>query len=201
MRAKLLLFAAAGVWISAVTLTGAANTDDRRNDERSDNDASRIEQGFDIAPVHLDLNGKNRALVGLGSYFVNAVGGCVDCHTNPTYAHGGDPFRGQPKQINVTHYLAGGAAFGPFVSRNLTPENGLPEGHTFSEFKQIMRHGTDFEHAHPQFGPLLQVMPWPVYQSMTDHDLRAIYEYLRAVPPALPCAAVGPTVADPTCRP
>ena len=24
-------------------------------------------------------------------------------------------------------------------------------------------------------------MPWPVYQSMTDHDIRAIYEYLKAV--------------------
>jgi hypothetical protein len=25
-------------------------------------------------------------------------------------------------------------------------------------------------------------MPWPVYQSMTEHELRAIYEYLRAIP-------------------
>jgi hypothetical protein len=32
-------------------------------------------------------------------------------------------------------------------------------------------------------GQLLQVMPWPVYQTMTDSDLRAIYEYLLAVPP------------------
>jgi hypothetical protein len=30
---------------------------------------------------------------------------------------------------------------------------------------------------------LLQVMPWPVYRHLTDHDLRAIYEYLRAIPP------------------
>jgi hypothetical protein len=29
---------------------------------------------------------------------------------------------------------------------------------------------------------LLQVMPWPVYRNMTDRDLRAIYEYLRAIP-------------------
>ncbi len=28
----------------------------------------------------------------------------------------------------------------------------------------------------------LQVMPWPVYRNMTDLDLRAIYEYLRAIP-------------------
>jgi hypothetical protein len=25
-------------------------------------------------------------------------------------------------------------------------------------------------------------MPWPVYENMTNHDLRAIYEYLKAVP-------------------
>jgi hypothetical protein len=28
----------------------------------------------------------------------------------------------------------------------------------------------------------LQVMPWPVYGKMSDRDLRAIYEYLRAIP-------------------
>jgi hypothetical protein len=47
-----------------------------------------------------------------------------------------------------------------------------------------MRDGIDFDHAHLQFGPLLQVIPWPVYQSMTDHDLRAIYGYLSAIPHA-----------------
>jgi hypothetical protein len=37
---------------------------------------SRVRIGFEIAPVPLDLRGKNRALVGLGSYLVNATGGC-----------------------------------------------------------------------------------------------------------------------------
>lgn len=52
--------------------------------------------------------------------------------------------------------------------------------------------GTDFDHAHPQFGPLLQVMPWPVFQSMSDHDLRAIYEYLSSIPHADPGPAGPP---------
>jgi len=39
---------------------------------------------------------------------------------------------------------------------------------------------------HPELSPLLQVMPWPVYQDLTDRDLRAIYEYLRAIPHAEP---------------
>ncbi len=34
----------------------------------------------------------------------------------------------------------------------------------------------------PFDGDLLQVMPWPIYKNMTDHDLRAIYEYLSAIP-------------------
>lgn len=196
MRARLLLCAGVAAWMATFTLTSAA-TDDHHGDDKD----SRIERGFEIAPVRLDVRGKDRALVGLGSYLVNAVAGCNDCHTNPPYVHGGNPFMGQPKQVNVTHYLAGGMQFGPFTSRNLTPEHGLPEGHTFDEFRQILRHGTDFDHAHPQLGTLLQVMPWPTYQDLTDRDLRAIYEYLRTIPPALPCVTVGPTVTDPTCQP
>jgi hypothetical protein len=152
-----------------------------------DGDQSRVQQGFAIAPVPLSLDGKNPALVGLGSYIVNAVGGCNDCHTSPSYAPGGNPFLGQPKKVNAAHYLAGGQTFGPFTARNITPEaNGLPAGLTFAQFETTMRTGFDFDHAHPQFGPLLQVMPWPTYQSLTDHELQAIYEYLSAVPHAEP---------------
>ena len=61
-----------------------------------DTEASRIQKGYQIAPVPLRLRGRDRALVGLGSYIVNAQGGCNDCHTNPPYAEGGDPFLGQP---------------------------------------------------------------------------------------------------------
>jgi hypothetical protein len=152
-----------------------------------DGDESRVQQGFAIAPVPLNLDGKNPALVGLGSYLVNAVGGCNDCHTAPSYALGGNPFLGQPKKVNSAHYLAGGQTFGPFTSRNITPEtNGLPAGLTLAQFEATMRTGFDFHHAHPQFGPLLQVMPWPTYQSMTDRELQAIYEYLSAIPHAEP---------------
>ncbi|MEP7305125.1 MAG: hypothetical protein ABJA98_06370 [Acidobacteriota bacterium] len=147
----------------------------------------------------MNLRHKDRDLVGLGSYLVNAVAGCNDCHTNPSYLPGGNPFQGQLKQVNASHYLAGGAQFGPFTSRNITPGMGLPE--TYSEFRTIMRHGIDFDKLHPQFGPLLQVMPWPAFQDMDEHHLRAIYEYLTSIPPALPCQIVGPTAVDPTCQP
>ena len=34
-------------------------------------------------------------------------------------------------------------------------------------------------------------MPWPTFQNMTEHDLHAIYEYLKAIP-----CNPGPVVAD-----
>jgi len=164
------------------------------DDDEQDGDRSRIHQGFANAPLPLNLKGKNRRLVGLGSYLVNVAGDCNGCHTsdqaNP-YLPGGNPFLGQPEKIDPSKYLVGGTEFipahGPFpaiVSRNLRPEaNGLPEGHSYAEFLQIMRTGIDLDQAHPQYGPLLQIMPWPNFRKMTDEDIRAIYEYLRALPP------------------
>jgi len=141
---------------------------------------STIQRGAAIAPVALDMKGLNPALVREGSFIVNAQGGCNDCHTVPSYALGGDPFAGEPMQINTDCYLAGGAAFGPFVSRNITPrENGLPANRTLEEFKQIFHEGKDFRN---DATPILQVMPWPVYGQMSDRQLEAIYEYLRAIP-------------------
>jgi hypothetical protein len=195
MKFKILLAVGIVAWAAASALTISA--DDGDHDRESEE--ALVRQGFKIAPVPLDLRGKDRHLVGLGSYLVNGVGACNDCHTNPSFLHGGNPFLGEPKKVNASHYLAGGAEFGPFISRNITPGKGLPE--TYAEFHDIIRTGTDPDHLHPAFGPLLQVMPWPVYQNMSEHHLRAIYEYLRSIPPALPCAVVSPTAVDPTCRP
>jgi hypothetical protein len=154
-----------------------------------DPDQSRIQQGYAIAPLPLNLNGQDPALVGLGSYYVNAVSECADCHTNlPQYLPGGNPFLGQPKQINTENYLRGGRPLGgvdptgvenPIRSRNLRPENGLPAGLTFAQFVDVLRHGTDYDHP----GRLLQVMQWPIFQNMTDRDLLAIYSYLSTLPP------------------
>ena len=107
-----------------------------------------------------------------------------DCHTNPPFAMGGDPFMGEPTQVNVEGYLAGGMKFGPFTSRNLTPRsNGRPAGLTFNQFRTTFRTGFDYKFEHPEVSLLLQVMPWPVYRYMTDDDLLAVYTYLSAIPP------------------
>jgi hypothetical protein len=168
--AALAASAAASVWAQDDVATS-----------RTSSDAGRIAKGFAIAPVPLNLRGLNRQLVGLGSYIVNAQGGCNDCHTFPSYAPGGDPFQGQPIRINTRRYLAGGRPFGDgIVSANITPDaRGLPHGLTYREFVRIIRTGRE-EHGS---GEILQVMPWPIFRNMNDRDLRAIYEYLRAIPP------------------
>ena len=182
------LLVAALAWVGVLSGSSAQATGDKKEDPESE-----IKRGFAIAPVHLNLKGKNRELVGLGSYIVNAQGGCNDCHSCPSYALGHNPYLGQPKKFNADNYLAGGVPFGPFTSRNITPDltTGLPEGLTREQFELVIRTGIDLDKEHPQFGPLLQVMPWPVYQSMTDHDLDAIYEYLSAIPHAEPGACTG----------
>jgi hypothetical protein len=43
------------------------------DDDDLENSKSRIRQGYSIAPIRLDLRGKNRALVGLGSF---SLSGC-----------------------------------------------------------------------------------------------------------------------------
>jgi hypothetical protein len=168
---------------------------DDRHDDESDDAASRIQAGFNYARsqgITLSLKGKNRALVGLGSYLVNAVGGCNDCHTAPPFTVDPYAFLGAPKQININCYLAGGTPFGPPgpgtpVSRDITPwEDGKPAGLTFNQFRHVMRTGEDPDNP----GQVLHVMPWPVYQSMIDRDLRAMYEYLTAIP-AIPANVCG----------
>jgi hypothetical protein len=195
-------------------------------DDDDERDETRIHRGFEIAPVPLDLVGKNRHLVGLGSYLVNAVADCDGCHSAgpPTeYAKGGNPYFNQkPAIVNPQTYLGGGRHFvliarppGMFpdiISRNLTPDKtGRAEGgNTFAQFKAIMRTGIDTDNVHPTCtgapdgkclpapfdGSLLQIMPWPVHQNMTDHDLRAIYEYLSAIP----CLEGGPNEPSNRCE-
>jgi hypothetical protein len=178
--ASFLVLATGLVWINR---PAKAQSPDSSQDQFSTLPFDDIVTGYKTTPVPLNLDGRDPFLVGWGSYLVNVVGGCNDCHTNPAYAPGGDPYKGQPKQIYVAGYLGGGRKFGLFTSRNLTPENGQPAGLTFDQFQEAMTKGTDFDRAHPQMGPLLQVMPWPAFSNMSPRQIRAIYEYLSAIPP------------------
>jgi hypothetical protein len=221
-----LLFAAAA---SLAIVFAAMSIKAPRAKADDDDTSSKIKIGFAIAPVPLNLAGRDKALVGYGSYIVNAVADCNGCHTgggppNFNYAPGHNPYFNQPPVVDPSVYLSGGMDFGPvgtptgpksypgpdIIARNLTPnKGGVPEGGmSLSEFKEIMRHGPDFDHIHPTCTPaqiteinngatpvciptspgntadgdLLQVMPWPTFSHMTDKDLEATYEYLSAIP-------------------
>jgi len=106
---------------------------------------SDVQLGLAIAPVKLNLSGLDPALVGKGSYIVNAKSDCNGCHVSPDltggepygYVFGHDPYLipfTPPAQINPASYLGGGSTFGPLpgqgiggkgpltiYSRNLTP--------------------------------------------------------------------------------
>jgi hypothetical protein len=181
-------FGTLSIFVLGLLFLGVAvrGNDDKKDDR--DRDDNRVALGLELSPVPLHVTKRNRELVGLGSYIVNAQGGCNDCHTCPSYKV--NPFTtGQRKNVvNSANYLAGGVAFntpgGTFVSPNLTPDpsnNNLPDGgHTFEQFKSMMRTGHDAEPPHA----ILQVMPWPVYGNMSDEDLRAVYEFMKAIPHA-----------------
>jgi hypothetical protein len=142
----------------------------------SDNEQALIQRGLQIAPVPLNLTGKNVALVGLGSYIMNARSDCNSCHNsggppNFDFADGANPYLfqpgsnlPQPKKVNPATYLGGGQIFGTadggdptdddplIISRNLTPDKtGRPfGGMTLQLFMQTIRTGVDPDHAHPK---------------------------------------------------
>jgi hypothetical protein len=129
---------------SALALLGLAVLSAPRLHAYSETE-STVQLGFAIAPVHLNLNGLDPALVGKGSYIVNSKADCNGCHVSPDlspqdpigFLPGRDPYFRPftpPAQVNPASYLGGGMPFGPFpgrgiggqgpllvYSRNLTP--------------------------------------------------------------------------------
>ena len=201
------------ITVFLVSLKAPRASAERESDR--DHDERKIEIGLNIAPVPLNFERRDRRLVGLGSYLVNAQMDCNGCHSQgpaTEYIGPGNPYLLSPPYagtqiITPATYLGGGRDFGPFgshgellhlYSRNLTPDKtGRPAGGLrFEQFLTILRTGKDYDQIHPNCtgapdgncllppfnGDLLQVMPWPVHQNMTEHDIRAIYEYLSSIP-------------------
>ncbi|HSQ67763.1 MAG TPA: hypothetical protein VLM85_31345 [Polyangiaceae bacterium] len=124
-------------------------------------------------PLNLSgLTGPEIEQVGQGSYLVNAVGGCGDCHNNPTnnaFLAGGNKF------------AIGGSNF--VTARNLTPDTATGLQLTKDELITAIRTGKDFRNS-PDGGTAQQliVMPWSTFRWMSTPDLEAIYAYLKAIP-------------------
>ena len=131
---------------------------------------ARAAQGLRISPVAVRTSGLTRRQmlrVGLGSYIVNGTADCNGCHGSAAgFLAGGNPF-----------FLdrAGHVVW----SRNLTPDANTGLTLTEDQFVQTIRTGKD----HLDQSRMLVVMPWLIYRWMSDEDLKAVYAYLRAVPP------------------
>src|SRR5947199_7489808 len=109
----------------------------RAGEGDDDRDEARVRRGFQIAPVPLNLAGKNRALVGLGSYIMNAASDCNSCHNGGQppdfdFLPGHNPYQfipgtnlPQPKTLNPAVYLGGGQVFGTADGGPVTADNPL----------------------------------------------------------------------------
>jgi cytochrome c553 len=138
--------------------------------------------------------------VSRGEYLVQIMA-CNDCHTPWKVGPRGpapDPARllsGHPEDLTVSPPPALGSGWdwagagtntafaGPWgvsFTANLTPdpETGLGRW-TAETFIQALRTGRH----EGQGRPILPPMPYPMYRSATDEDLRAIFAYLQSIPP------------------
>ena len=85
--------------LGVIAVTGLLSTSPTVQAQSNENNGEEqlVHIGYAIAPVPLNLEGKNRDLVGLGSFIVNAQADCNGCHTaggppNFNYANNGNPY-------------------------------------------------------------------------------------------------------------
>jgi mono/diheme cytochrome c family protein len=136
-----------------------------------------------------------------GRYLVT-LAGCNDCHTPfKMGADGPEPdmsrmLSGHPESLPITAapaiepgpFIWAGAAtntafagpWGVSFARNLTPDENTGIG-AWDEtiFMNTIRNGRHWGVARP----ILPPMPWQNYREMTDEDLKAVFAFLRSIPP------------------
>ena len=106
------------------------------------------------------------ALANRGKYLATAAN-CISCHTKS----GGMPFAGG---------LPFKTPFGTIYSTNITPDARTGIGRwTEDQFRRALREGIrpNGEHLYPAF-------PYTAFTKVPDEDVRAIFAYLKTVPPA-----------------
>jgi mono/diheme cytochrome c family protein len=123
------------------------------------------------------------ATVERGKYLVENVAACAGCHTKRS------PVDGSYKAPK----LSGGTAMAGEDGKMYTPPNLTPHattGHitnwTEDQFLTRFRAGS--------LNGAGSHMPWKAFAKMSDDDIRAIYRYLKTVPPVE--NSPGPLVAD-----
>ncbi|MBV8516929.1 MAG: c-type cytochrome [Acidobacteria bacterium] len=108
-----------------------------------------------------------------GAYLTQHAALCAECHT---------PRTGLLQKPDRSRLLAGvpkPPADFPARPSNLTPDSETGIGRwSEADFLRAIRTGKD-----PEGNAIHPFMPWPELKRMTDDDLRAIYAYLRTLPP------------------
>jgi hypothetical protein len=154
-------------------------------------------RGRSISPVVLadsrdgghddDRQGRS---VGLGSYIANSLAHCNDCHTHPDRTADG-------AKVNVASFLTGGTVFKTppplqpimkYVRATSANLEGASHGFfrepddSYARFRKIIRTGTlvDETPARPLAFPMSLVAP--NLAKLLESDLRAVYDFAKAVP-------------------
>jgi hypothetical protein len=143
---------------------------------------------------------KETSRVRHGKYLV-AVLGCNDCHTPMKMGpNGPEPdmarmLSGHPENAKLpppptlppgpwavvcVPLTAWSGPWGISYASNLTPDENTGLGiWTEDMFVNAIRTGRHFGKSRP----ILPPMPWQDYAKLTDEDLKAVYAYLRSIPP------------------
>jgi mono/diheme cytochrome c family protein len=111
-----------------------------------------------------------KTAVDRGKYLVT-IGQCEGCHS--AFDEQMQPIRGM--SLGGGLHLKG--SWGEVVTPNITSDPSGISYYTPEVFVQTIRTGTVVARK------LNAVMPWSYFRNMTDQDLKAIFAYLRTVPP------------------
>ena len=135
-----------------------------------------------------------------GAYLVNAMG-CNDCHTPWRMGPDGpEPemtrfLSGHPEGSVITKppamseqwnasasadFTAWAGPWGMSFTANLAPDQNTGLGIWTEEmFVTAIREGKHMGTSRP----ILPPMPWPAFRNLNDEDLKALFAYLKTVPP------------------
>ncbi|NVO12402.1 MAG: c-type cytochrome [Rhodoplanes sp.] len=123
--------------------------------------------------------GRAETLLERGSYLVNTILACANCHT-PKTADG--------RAVEEKELAGGGLSF-TTPAFNVTASNITPDPETGigawsdDDIKQALTAGARPAHARLPGAPLAAVMPAGFYKALLPRDLDAIVAYLRTVKP------------------
>ena len=104
-----------------------------------------------------------------GEYLVNIVG-CMDCHT----------IQKKGQFVKELDYAGGMLLTGPWGSVAATNITQDPSGISYYDeqlFLQVMHTG------YVKARPLKQIMPWWDFKNFPDDDLKAMFAYMKTLPP------------------